>query len=397
MHQETQITLIEKAFSRMEQRSTELGDTEHAWPIKDYRDKDRYEKEVTMIRRHPIIVAHSSQLRKPGDFITKTIIGLSIIVVRSTTGGASAFLNTCRHRGARLLSKDCGGKLKHFSCPYHGWTYDTDGRLIALPDKQRGFPNIDQEQLGLIRLPTEERHGFVWVVPWPAGKDSTGEPMPVATLLGEGLDCEIASFEFDSYVFYRNESWTGDFNWKSGIEQFLENYHFPVLHGNSTDYIFNNSVLLCDQIGTHFRAVAPKKSIRDLKTLDRSQWDLRPHATVLYTIFPLSVFFIESNHFSLLQIFPEEVGRSRIDVTHVVGTDGLQMRTHWEANIRLFLAAIREDLDMCEIMQEGFMNGATDTVIFGRNEVGLHRYRTCIEQALGHVHDHAEPACRTTA
>ncbi|MES1934863.1 Rieske (2Fe-2S) domain-containing protein [Salinisphaera hydrothermalis C27AD] len=196
------------------------------------------------------------------------------------------------------------------------------------------------------------------------------------------MDNEFAAYGFEEYTYYRRESWEGAFNWKSGVEQFLENYHFAVLHRDSTNWLFIHNLALCDRFERHFRGVAPKRSIRDLANQPREHWSLRPNATIIYTIFPVATFFVEKSHFSLLQIFPIGPERSRIEITHVAGQDQLSKRPFWEANIDLFKAAVNEDLETCETMQAGFRSRANDYLMFGRNEIGLDQYRRCIEDAL---------------
>src|SRR3546814_1835275 len=95
-----------------------------------------------------------------------------VILTRQKDGSFKALVNLCRHRGA-LLEEDPCGKRRLFSCPYHRWSYDIDGSLRAITrDNTVGDP--DRSELGLIELPCEERHGFIWVV------DQAGAEIDVA-------------------------------------------------------------------------------------------------------------------------------------------------------------------------------------------------------------------------
>ena len=379
MRQAMQVEIISKLLARVHERDTELGEGEHYWPVSDYTDPLRFAQEVDMIRSRPNIVAYTGQIARPGDFVTKDVMGSPLLISRDENGQARVFLNVCRHRGSNLVTQESGSKLSRIICPYHGWAYGADGSLLAVPDKSRSFPTLDMRRMGLIELSSEERHGFVWAILTP-NTGHAGEH--VSAFLGECLDDELAAYGFAEHTFYRHETWRGGFNWKCGVEQFLENYHFAFLHRASTSHIFVPNVLICDRFGEHMRAIAPKKSITNITSIDQNNWNIRPNTTILYTIFPLSIFFIEKNLLSLLQIFPESVGSSRVDVTYIVDNESITRQRFWEENIRLFKTAIVEDLEMCEVMQKGFQVGGYPHVVFGRNESGLHQYRENLEVSL---------------
>ena len=97
----------------------------------------------------------------PHDYVVRDVLGTSVLLTRDATGEAHAFLNYCRHRGARPAA-GCGS-ARRFTCPYHAWTYDSRGTLVGLPGAE-GFDELDRSEHGLVELPSQERHGFVWVV-----------------------------------------------------------------------------------------------------------------------------------------------------------------------------------------------------------------------------------------
>ena len=380
MEQRTQIQLIDEIRKRISNKETELGEKETHWLVSDYYDSEQYTKEFSMIMNQPLIVAHGSEIPKVGDYLSKTVMGVPIIIIRTPNKSVNVFVNACKHRGASLVVKDQGRIRKNFICPYHGWAYDMEGKLCNVPDKDRSFPNLEMNCYPLSSLPVSERHGFIWV---RLNQEKTEKPaVNVESFLGPQLDQEFKAYQFDQYTFYRKESWQMKFNWKCGVEQFLENYHFAFLHKDSTNWLFLHNLAICDQFQNHIRGIAPKRSVKDLFHQPVEEWDLRPNATILYTIFPLSTFFIEKSHLSLLQIFPESPETSLIEVTHIVQEDCLSKRSFWEENIRLFKAAIMEDLETCETMQIGFKTQANKHLIFGRNEVALAQYRQCINKSL---------------
>ena len=85
-------------------------------------------------------VGHDSQIPKSGDWLTNDIGGRPLIVVRHTDGSVRAMMNRCAHKGARLVSAPYGNTGKFFRCPYHAWTFKTDGSLLSIPLKS-GYEN----------------------------------------------------------------------------------------------------------------------------------------------------------------------------------------------------------------------------------------------------------------
>src|SRR3954454_9594776 len=68
-----------------------------------------------------------------GDYFLREIAGESVIVVRDSNGSVGCFYNLCRHRCTRFCSSPAGSFNRRIQCPYHGWTYGLDGRLLGAP------------------------------------------------------------------------------------------------------------------------------------------------------------------------------------------------------------------------------------------------------------------------
>ena len=94
------------------------------------------------------VVCHLSDIAKAGDWHTFEFLNESILVIRGDDGAVRAFTNVCRHRASRLVS-DASGCAKRLTCPYHGWTYGLDGRLIGVPNRS-DYPELDVEAHGLV-------------------------------------------------------------------------------------------------------------------------------------------------------------------------------------------------------------------------------------------------------
>src|SRR5262249_58285234 len=116
---------------------------------------------------------------------------------RGRDGTLRAFLNVCRHRGAKVV-QDCGSAAA-FTCPYHGWTYGSDGMLRGVPEEAMAFPGVRAERPGLIPLPLAEKYGMVWVQPTPAADRAARfhiEPWL------HRLRPRLPSWKLDTYPYY---------------------------------------------------------------------------------------------------------------------------------------------------------------------------------------------------
>lgn len=166
-------------------------------------------------------VCHISQVAKAGDYATLDMKRDSILVMRGKDGGLRAFMNVCRHRAAKLL--DGTGNCKaRITCPYHGWSYDTQGALKAIP-AEKTFPGVDKDQLGLKEIEIETLSGLVFARVVPGGptlRESFGEMADI-----------IASYRLEEMV-PAGPAWTESWNcnWKIAVDNNLENYHITVGH-----------------------------------------------------------------------------------------------------------------------------------------------------------------------
>ena len=119
--------------------------------------------------RVPFAVAHCTEIAEPGSFITSRLPNNEAIIVRQHDGGVRALVNVCRHRGSMVEAQEAG-TCKKFQCPYHGWSYNIDGSLKSATH-EASFGDFDHLDRGLISLPVEERHGFIWVIDSPGRRD----------------------------------------------------------------------------------------------------------------------------------------------------------------------------------------------------------------------------------
>jgi phenylpropionate dioxygenase-like ring-hydroxylating dioxygenase large terminal subunit len=377
MLQTEQIALGRQLLDYIDTRSTAMATDLYRQPVDEYVSTEiAAQEQRKLFRALPLCVGLSDLLPQAGSYHTHDLSGLPILLTRNDQGQVQAFLNVCRHRGARV-AEGCG-KSRALVCPYHAWSYDLEGRLKARP-ADRAFAGAGHDGLGLTRLAAEERDGLIWVMPRAA------TPLALDRHLG-ALNPELANFELASFHHYETRTLTRRMNWKLLLDTFLESYHFCVLHKNSICSIFYENLGAFDHWGPHFRLVSPRKSIEQIRAQEAPQWNLLPHIVSIYVLFPNTVLVWQLDHVELWQIYPgaspdESVTLLSLYTPEPALTDSA--RRHWDKNMDLVVHVVeQEDFPVGEGTQHGFHSGAQDHILFGRNEPGLIHFHRSVSDAL---------------
>jgi anthranilate 1,2-dioxygenase large subunit/terephthalate 1,2-dioxygenase oxygenase component alpha subunit len=225
-------------------------------PFRIYTDAEIYQQEQQRIFRGDTwhFVALAQEVPNSGDYKTNHIGDTPIIIARDPQGQVKVFVNRCAHRGS-LLCIDGRGNKKDFTCIYHNWSYDFDGKLQGIAFKrgvrgQGGMPeDFDMEKHGLVRLRVEVLNGLVF-----ATFSSTVPPL--RDWLGPRMTGHIAR------VFHRPIKVIGAYvqylhnNWKLYVENVKDSYHASLLHTFFTTFGLNRLTMdgaldLSDSGGHH--------------------------------------------------------------------------------------------------------------------------------------------------
>lgn len=386
MRHEVQVRLIEELLASLDAGVNIDAGGLRRNPTSVYVDADLAARERSaFFAGHPQLVGLSCDLPEPGSFMTIDDLGVPIIATRSSDGTFVAMVNACRHRGARVVEAE-RGEARRFTCPFHNWSYATDGSLVGLP-KRDHFGDIDDSCHGLVRLPAVERYGLLWVHPDPNGT------IDVDGLLTADLAAELADWRLDEMVCFDRDSYDIACNWKLAIDTFGETYHFPALHQNTLNYGFHGNVSAYETFGRNHRFVLVRRSIDEMRDLPREQWNIEVATLPVYWLFPNVQLVRTVDGCFLIRIYPHltDPGRhtSRIGfylrsgVTEV--SEGAEVRAEQERTLaQLFASIIRdEDYVMSASQQASANNGALADVVFGRNETPLHHYHNTYRAALG--------------
>ena len=379
MEHPLQVALAHELFEHIDAGTTCVADDIATNPVTTFTDPDRLDRELgVLFRKFPLMMGLSCRIPQPGDYLADDYAGVPILMVRDDDGGVRAFLNVCRHRGARV-AKGCGHSERVFVCPYHGWSYDRRGTLVGIPDGD-SFAGVDRKTHGLVELPASERFGCLWVLPEPGGKLDVGEALG-------GLGPELASYGFDRYHHYTTRVMQRRMNWKMLIDTFLEPYHFAVLHPGTVAPIFLHNVCLFHPFGFNMRETLPRRSILDMRQRPETEWDLVKHSAVVYVLFPNSVIVMQGDHAEVWRVFPlnrrvdECVALLDFYVPEPATTPSAH--EHWRRNIDLTLRTVEEeDFPIGESIQRNLLAGAQNHVTYGRNEPALQHWQRSVSAAL---------------
>ena len=166
-------------------------------------------------------VGRVSRVAEPGQYFLGTIAGESIIVLRDRKGELRAFFNVCRHRGTRICREEAGRVGETIQCPYHAWTYRTDGELIGAPHMQ-DVAGFDKKDYPLHAAATAEWEGFLFVsiARDPEPFESAWRPM-IGRLSRYGLRDLVVGHK----VVYDVQA-----NWKLAFQNYSECLHCPTIH-----------------------------------------------------------------------------------------------------------------------------------------------------------------------
>jgi Rieske 2Fe-2S family protein len=170
----------------------------------------------------------TGDLTVPGTFRTCQVGPESILCVRGNDGEVRAFLNLCRHRGARLCAAESGAVKRNLRCSYHSWSYGLDGTLVAAPNLGP-LPESARERFGLVPVATREWLGYLWVC--LADRPPSFEETVVGAVTRRLGDPEaIGRYRLDTLAVGRRIRYDVRANWKLLIENFMECYHCSSIH-----------------------------------------------------------------------------------------------------------------------------------------------------------------------
>jgi len=205
----------------------DFTDIDNAWtiPAQYYTSDEIFETEKEKFFASSwVCVAHSSEVADKNAYITREIIGESLVIVRGRDGVLRGFYNVCPHRGHQLMSETAGKAKNVITCPYHAWAFKLDGKLAHATNCEN-VNNFESDALGLSPFHVIEHAGFIFI------NLTEGEPQPIEEQLPGLADKmhEACGVIKDLKLAARFVSHTPA-NWKTIVDNYIECYHCPTNH-----------------------------------------------------------------------------------------------------------------------------------------------------------------------
>ncbi len=193
----------------------------------DYTSPAVYEEErERLFFRGWFCIGRSEEVPASGDYLVRDVAGESVFVVRNRDGELRAFYNVCAHRGTRILDDEpaCGSVGKAFKCPYHAWSYDLDGKLLATPNVHED-EQFERAEYRLTSVGVGEHGGFLFV-------SLAAEPVGLEMWLRNSNETitDFDRYRLDELRLARRITYDVAANWKIVVENYNECLHCPQIH-----------------------------------------------------------------------------------------------------------------------------------------------------------------------
>ena len=357
-------------------------------PGKYYHSKEIYREELEKIFYAKWLLAgRGEEIPAVGDYKLLELGDESIILTRNKSGGISANFNVCRHRGTRLCVEEKGHfKSKSIQCPYHAWTYDLDGILIASP-MMTPLKSFDMEAHHLHRVGVHEWGGFIFV-------NLATDPIPFAEQMG-ALVNKFQDWRLDELRIAHTINYELECNWKLIFQNFQECYHCPGVHPLLSKLTpFQSAHHDCDEgaiIGGYMELVEGVKSMTmdgepaGPPLCDVHGEDLR--RVHYYSVFPNMLLTPHPDFVLFHHIIPK--GNAAITNTchwlyHPDAIADPKNRARIESAVEFWDLTNKEDWAVCEQMQQGTKSQRFTRGTYAGQEDILYALDQELLRVLGH-------------
>jgi carnitine monooxygenase subunit len=355
-----------------------------------YHDADFFKVETDrVIRPSWQIVCHISDIEKAGDWHSLDYANESVIVMRGDDGAVRAFLNVCRHRASRLVdgSNGCAKKLV---CPYHGWTYEKDGRLSGVPNRA-DYADLNMAALGLNTVECEIWKGFIFV-------RLQGDGPSVAEMMAP-YEAMIAPYRFpEMRAFGRVTLRPRDVNWKNVADNYSDGLHIPIAHpgltrlfgrGYGIEAAAHVDRMWGDLVDRASSNPSERAYQKYLPNVDHLPADKQRH-WLYFKLWPNVAFDIYPDQVDFMQFIPVSPTQTMIrEIAYALPDTRREMKAARYLNWRINRQVNAEDTALIARVQAGMQSSSYTPGPLGKSEVCLRGFaqklRALIPEACGNT------------
>jgi phenylpropionate dioxygenase-like ring-hydroxylating dioxygenase large terminal subunit len=347
-----------------------------------YTDPFRFELErEKVLNTSWLLAARSTDVAKAGDWTTFESHGETVIITRQPNGSLAAFHNVCQHRGPALVGEKQGCGARRFSCPYHGWVYDTTGKLVGVPERE----DFSEDHLRDVRAPAVaagEWGGWIWVNLLGPDKAPSLE-----SWIGTEIMSDLGKFKMEDMVVLDVLEWDVPVSYKAIVDGFNEVYHVTALHHVAPEFTKSARDTSFHILGQNYMCFVPRPEKRELLAED---WDHHKYAICHYVVFPNTVYNCNPEHIQVFNPIPIDVDRTRFlcwqliydgdrtDPEYAAYFD--KMMAHWET----LKAVVAEDIAIYDqLARTKRSSGYTQHILSDR------------ECKIAHYHENMDRLIRT--
>ena len=358
-----------------------------------YRDPDFFAAEMeAVIRPSWQIVCHVNDIATAGDWQSLEYLGESVVVIRGDDHKVRAFHNVCRHRASRLVDGS-GGCARKLVCPYHGWTYEKDGRLTGVPGK-RDYGGLDMGALGLKPVEMESWQGFIFV------RLEGGGPS-VAQMMSP-YEAMIAPYRFEELeAIGRVTLRPRAVNRKNVADNYSDGLHIPIAHPGLTrlfgrgygieahDHVDRMWGDLVERPSANLSERAYQKFLPPVDHLPEN----RQRHWLYFKLWPNVAFDIYPDQVDFMQFLPVSATETLIrEISYALSDDRREMKVARYLNWRINRQVNSEDTVLIARVQAGMASSSYSPGPLGESEVCLRSFARKLRRLLPEARNNTKPA-----
>jgi phenylpropionate dioxygenase-like ring-hydroxylating dioxygenase large terminal subunit len=332
-------------------------------------------------RRSWVYACHADELPDAGSYRLFRGTGSPIVIVRDEDRTVRAFYNTCRHRGAPLVTAG-SGKLRAFVCGFHGWTYSLEGKLVGLRDR-RDFVGLETGNCSLAALRCEAFGNWIFV-----NEDPEAEPLlsHLGPIPGSLEQIQPAQVRFVDRRSYRVKC-----NVKLLIEAFLEVYHLKTLHADTADRFLDarGSIISLWRRG-HSMMLTPHRrpdwedpGSRGMRRIETAT-EIVSRNNLSLNFFPNLITPVDAAGIPFLLFWPAGPREMEIEVAWFAPDwGGGERDPRWDVRIANFERILEEDTRFAEQIQESIESKAYRGNTLNYQERRIYHWHEELDRRIG--------------